>query len=907
MIEIYANKLDHDVLREYQVSAETTVEQWLIDNVKGYERRDVPPMSIAINGCMTSHSDWADTRFNGGDRVQIWIEPRGTDPISITIAAIKGVQAVMKLITPRVKLPKTGSPQQGSTLSSANAKANQVRYGDPVRELFGEDEIFPDYIVEPRRYFKGPRDEWQHMLLCITRGECQVNLSDIKIGNTAVISLGANATYRVYGPGEDLSNEPAAKWWYQAPEVGVTATGTSGIELKTTVTVPPVPGAQAYQFNGDLVAVPTGAGAFPVGWSVGMILRIEVMYQYMVTAGGGAGGRDVISGPLEQLGAFPGMQIEVVGANAGRYIVNDFTPAAGGDPAHMTLNTTSGAPVSGLLAGIGWACIGYAGLRYRLTASSTAQIAVDRLTDAGVTDNDWPGFDFIESNSAVLRLDNSNLEGDWAGPFALCPAGLKATKLSFTVLFPSGLAGVNNKGDLEPWSVTYEFQYRDRTTAGAWVSFSETIGDRTLDQIGFTRELTIASAIEPEGRMRRIGAKSTLTNVQDSIQWYDVRALLPSPTSYPGWTILALSAAGGGKLSSQSENKVSVVATRKLPILVNGAWTPDNRVTRDIAPAFNYIAKAPGYQDADIDTEELAAFDAVCKARGDTFNLSIDSLMTVKEALNTALAPGLAEFTISRGRLRPVRDQKREGFDTEYFPAGTQGYSAQNMKGPLRISFKSPDPGSEHDGVDIEYKDRRTRQTETVKCRLPGQLGLKAEKVQALGIGDRDRAYRLGMRRASETRYRRWSYSFETELDGNNSDYMGLAGVSDDTPGRGQSALLLGISLGSGTYILESSEAFIWEPGVSHTVGIRRQDGTLSGPWPATRVSDYHLSIPTLDFTPDTSWDREPPHLLFGPVTRECHRVLISKVTPKGSESVSVQGFNYDDRVYLYDNATAPD
>lgn len=170
------------------------------------------------------------------------------------------------------------------------------------------------------------------------------------------------------------------------------------------------------------------------------------------------------------------------------------------------------------------------------------------------------------------------------------------------------------------------------------------------------------------------------------------------------------------------------------------------------------------------------------------------------------------------------------------------------MKGPLRISFKSPDPGSEHDGVDVEYKDRRTRQTETVKCRLPGQQGLKAEKVQALGI-----------------------------------------------------------SLGSGSYILESSEAFIWEPGLAHTVGIRRRDGTLSGPWTATRISDHRLSVMTLEFVPDTSWDREQPHLLFGPVTRECHRVLVSKVTPKGSESVSVQRFNYDDRVYLYDNATAPD
>lgn len=907
MIEIYANKLDQDVLREYPVASDTTIEQWLIRNVKGYERRRVPPMSIAVNGCLTSPADWASVKIGPADSVKIWIEPKGTDPVSITIAAIKGLQAVMKLITPRVKLPKTGSPTQGNSLSGANAKANQVRYGDPVRELFGEDEIFPDYIVEPRRVFKGPRDEWQYMMLCITKGECEVLPSDIKIGNTPLIALGSNATYRVYGPGEDVSAEPAAKWWYQAPEVGVTATGTSGIDLKTTTTVPQAPSAQAYQFNNDLVIIPTGAGSFPAGWAIGMVVRIEVMYQYMVTAGGGAGGRDVISGPLEQLGAFPGMQIEVVGANSGRYIVNDFTPSAGGDPAHMTLNTTSGAPVSGLLSGIGWACIGYTGLRYRITASSTSQISVDRLTNAGVTDSAWPGFDFIESNSAVLVLDNSNLEGDWAGPYALCPPAEKTTRISFTVMFPSGLAGVTQKGVIVPWSVTYEFQFRDMATAGAWTSYVETITQSTLDQIGFTREVDTGSAIRPEGRMRRIGAKSTETNIQDNIQWYDVRALLPSPTSYPGWTTIAISAAGGGKLSSQSENKVSVVATRKLPVLIGGAWTEDNRVTRDIAPAFNYMAKAPGYQDADIDLDELIAFDNVCKTRGDRFDLSVDSFMTVKEGLNTALAAGFAEFTISRGRLRPVRDQKREGFDSEYFPPGTQGYSAQNMTGPLKINFKSPDPAMDHDGVDVEYKDRFTRQIETVKCRLPGQQGLKAEKVKAIGISDKDRAYRMGMRRASETRYRRLSYSFETELDGNNSDYLGLAGVSDDTPGRGQSALLVGITPAAGAIILESSEPFIWTAGTGHTVGIRRLDGTLSGPWPATRVSEYQLSIPSMDFVPDTSWSREPPHLLFGPVSRECHRVLISKVTPKGSESVSVQGFNYDERVYLYDDSSAPD
>ena len=906
MIEIYANKLDQDVLREYRVVSDTTVEKWLVDNVKGYEPREVPPISIAVNGCLTSAAGWAETKFGPEDRVQIWIEPKGTDPVSITIAAIKGVQAVMKLITPRVKLPKTGNPTKGSTLAGANAKANQVRYGDPVRELFGEDEIFPDYIVEPRRVFKGPKDEWQYMMLCVTRGECHIEPADIKIGNTPIIALGSNATYRVYGPGEDVSAEPAAQWWYQAPEIGVTATGTSGLDLKTTTTVPQAPTAQAFQFNNRLITIPAGAGSFPAGWTIGMIIRIEVLYQYVVTAGSGVGGRDVISGPLAQLGAFPGMQIEVVGANAGRYLVNTYTPAVGGTPAQMTLNTTTGAAVSGLLSGIGWASIGYTGLRYRLTATSTSQISVDRLTSAGVTDTAWPGFAFIESNAAVLVLDNSNLEGDWCGPYALCPPAEKTTKISFTVMFPSGLAGVTQKGVIVPWSVTYEFQYRDMAAAGAWTSYIETITQSTLDQVGFTREVATWGLIRPEGRMRRIGAKSTETNIQDNIQWYDARTLLASPTTYPGWTTIAISAAGGGKLSSQSENKVSVVATRKLPVLDGGAWTGDNRITRDIAPVFNYMAKAPGYQDADIDVEELVAFDSVCKARGDKFDLSIDSFMTVKEGLNTALAAGFAEFTISRGRLRPVRDQKRDGFDSEYFPPGTQGYSAQNMLGPLKISFKSPDPAMDHDGVDVEYKDRFTRQIETVKCRLPGQLGLKAEKVKAIGIGDKDRAYRLGMRRASETRYRRWSYSFETELDGNNSDYLGLAGVSDDTPGRGQSAILIGFTPAPGAIILKSSEPFIWAEGVGHTVGIRRPDGSLSGPWPATRVGEYQLSVPAIDFVPDTSWSREPPHLLFGPVSRECHRVLVSKVSPKGSESVSVQGFNYDERVYLYDDSLAP-
>ncbi|MGA4816939.1 hypothetical protein ACPA9J_27595 [Pseudomonas aeruginosa] len=76
-----------------------------------------------------------------------------------------------------------------------------------------------------------------------------------------------------------------------------------------------------YQFDGDLVTVQSGPASSPTWLGAGMIVRVEVMYQYNVTAGTGVGGRDTISGPLAQLGAFPGMVIEVTGANEGIYVV----------------------------------------------------------------------------------------------------------------------------------------------------------------------------------------------------------------------------------------------------------------------------------------------------------------------------------------------------------------------------------------------------------------------------------------------------------------------------------------------------------------------------------------------------------------------------------------------------------
>ncbi|MGU1428487.1 host specificity factor TipJ family phage tail protein [Pseudomonas aeruginosa] len=911
MIEFFANKLDPEPLRQYPVRARMPIDTWLRGNVASYRRNrrrirrgELNPVSISVNGRLVHFSRWRVTEIGPDDEVHIWKEPKGIDPISITIAAIKSAQALFRLFMPRIKMPSTQNPRQGDPLESARTKANQVRYGDIVREAFGRNKIYPDYIVPQCRRFPSERTEWVQMLLAVGIGDYEIHASDIMIGDTPIISLGNNARYHVYRPGESVAGDPAAEWWHSVAEVGATATGTAGIDLRTTTTVDQSANAQAYQFDGDLVTVPVGAGQFPTGWAAGMIVRVEVMYQYNVTAGTGVGGRDTISGPLAQLGAFPGMVIEVTGANEGIYVVNSYTAPAGSTPASMTLNTTSGAPVSGLQYGTGWACIGYRGLRYRITAASSSQLSLDRLTDSGSDDTAWPGFDYIESNSAVLKLDGSTLEGDWAGPFAGNPEAEKATAIEFDYMFPQGLGGVDKKGRLFNWQVEIELQWRDMALAGAWTSYRETISRATLDQIAFTRRINLPYAMRPEVRMRRIGAKSTETTIQDTVQWYGLRTRLASPPSYPGMTVISVAVAGGGRLGAQSENRVSVIGTRILPTRQNGAWT-EPRPVRDLVAPFCYVAKSVGYEDADLDLVEIDALADIWAQRGDTFDHQYESTSTVKEVLGDVLAAGFSELTIGRGRLRPVRDGLREGVDHLYTTPAANGevwaYSAQNMKGSLSRTFSTPTP-DDNDGVDVEYIDGRTFQKKTVPCRLPGQLGLKPEKVSAVGVSDVNKAYQKGMRRAAEQRYRRWNYSFETELDANNSGYLSLAAVSDDTPGSGQSAFLKSIAPHDTGFVLESSEPLDWAAMETARVALRKPDGRVDGPWSASRIDDRRMLVPSLGFVPDLSWTREPPHLLFGRI----HPVLITGVDPKGLESCSVRGVNYDERLYINDNATAP-
>lgn len=862
-----------------------TILDWMQRENENFQVMEVPRVIISLNGVRIPANCWDSTRFELDDILDVVATPKGTE-------LFFGALFLVAIQTMTPKIPKVSSQAtKGDALNEASIKGNKVKLNSLMRQGAGKNKIYPDFVLPPHRFFAGPREQRVRLCLSVGVGKYLIPNNRVLIGDTPAISLGSDVSFQFYAPGADVSANLAAAWWNDVTEVGSSSSGAAGLELTTAVNITPGFTSTSIQFNGFTVDIPAGAGSFPADWAAGLVVRIISPYAYEF-ADGGTGLPDIIRGfALEMLDPDVGDTIEISGTNAGIYVVDSYTPAAGGAPPEMTLKFQDGSPVTALSLGTIAATIGPVGLRYRITVFSTSQITVDRLTSTGAVDSDFPGFDFLQTASASISLDASSLVGGYRGPFAVCPAGDTVTAIEWDVFFASGLIGLGRKGDFYTIPGTHYFEWRDMDTAGVWNVEVRTVSAASLDSVGYTFRIDLPYAMRAEARIRR--APNPSQEWQDSVVWYGLRGLMIAPTSYPGLTIMTLDARGGDRLSAQSESLVSVEGTRILPVRRSGAWQPEEP-TRDIVPWVLYNLKDVGYTDADLDLSEFDRLDAIWRARGDTFDQAITTASTAQAVINNALAAGYAELTSDRGLLRPVRDEPRIGFEATYT---TQDFSEGTYL-DRQFTLIKPD---DFDGVDVEYMDGVSWQVATVECRLPGDQGRRVQKITADGITDETRAWRLGMRQRRILKYRRWSYGWEMGLAALNSRPKSLVQVADEVPGYAQSAIMLDYS--AADQIIESSEAFDWSAPGPHYLSVRRADGSNSGPYVAERVSDFQVYIRTpLDFDPVLDLSMEPPHLLFG----EGFSVLITEISPGQDDSVSVDAESYDVRVYADDNNSPP-
>jgi hypothetical protein len=1035
-IRIYPSALLGEPIETHEASG--SLHAWLTDHCPSYRPNGgEQPIAVFVGGEQVSTEEWG--ALDCGSDIEIRPRARGFDPITIAIIAFVAAVAVGFLLRPSI--PRLGqNGRQGQRLQEAALTANTPKPNGVIPEVAGRHKVFPDYLVQPRRYFTSPTKQALDVLLCVGRGEFAISDDDIRIGETRITDLTDVAGFQIFGPGASVAANPAHRNWYNAPEVGST-TGSAGLRMTAGASGTPSVVASTFVTDGNSIVIPAGAGIAPQDWEVGNIVSIVARIRTIeIVDGGGtiyAPLRDKVRGSFAGLGLTAGDVVLMYGVADGRYRVNSITSSVSiagtastvtavkiaplaflSDPISLqvgaydvildedyadyaamvtaingqiagvvcshaggVLKLTEQSPYSGLpinLAGYYEPILGaapnrvtgtatqnydeltldtwqqdsgesgtvvdgngdpvyvwqpatslpvgvhsgveilrprvmtvtvggglfsfpvqvYSPTEYRITslisgaildgggAPITATIGWDfqRLNPDGTDDVSWVGFAADASTPNVtIELDRSQVVGGWLGPFRATPRNETSSLIEFDVFAPQGIGYLNDGGTIDDRIKAWELQWR--SNGGVWTAQTFSVRAATRDQCGYTFQVALPSALSGvEVRIRRIGAEQTDLKSLDRLEWYGLRSLLPAPTSYAGVTTMALTISGSDAIASATENQINLIATRK----INGV------ATRSIAGWVRHVCEDIGYGADDIDGDELARLGATWESRGDQFDFVFSDQATVRDALAMALRAGYSELTIDDGRIRPVRDEPRGAFEHIYTP--------QNMTAPLTRQFVSYDP-DDHDGVDVEYVDAESWTTQVIECRLPGDVGIRVRKIDAEGITDRARAWRLGMRQRRIDAYRRKRYSFSTEWDALNSRYLSYCALADDVPGYGQSSVLRAIAPASNGYVLTLSEPMGWQSGASHVIGLRRPDGTLCGPFPATKIDDYRATISgALDFDPITAASStEPTHALFGTSARWSYPVLITEITPQG-DSVDVTAANYDARIYADDD-----
>ncbi|WP_219630786.1 host specificity factor TipJ family phage tail protein [Stenotrophomonas maltophilia] len=532
---------------------------------------------------------------------------------------------------------------------------------------------------------------------------------------------------------------------------------------------------------------------------------------------------------------------------------------------------------------------------YRIAAVSGLTLAVERLTEAGVVDTSWPGW---TNRTATDYSATGFQEGEeWLGPFLVCPNGETTDAFEYDFNFPGGLIWYTSKGNKRTFTVSIRVGYRVYGSGAPWTVRTHTYTGYSEDAVGFTERITLGVPGQVEVRVRRVTERGG-NSARDACYWQGLRARLSQrPTRYDDLTTIGLTVTTGTKLAAQTDRRFNVEATRLY----------DQGTARSISGAMIHVMRSLGLPADQIDTDTLQHLeDTYWTPRGEFFDFSAEKSGTsALDMLQMAAQAGMGYFLL----IDSMCSAGREGVK-----GWRGGISPQRQLEPLSTSFISPGP-DDYDGVDVTYIDEVTWAAETVECRLPGVTEpWKVESYELQGVGTRDRAYRIGMRRLMKHQGQRLTYKTKTEMMGLVYQYGDRVKLFDDIPGSSTTSTMIESATLDGTRLLiEVGEYLDWSLPAPRCL-VRFQDGTLSNVIVPTRVDDHRLTIAASALPGEHAFNTwimddptiDPPELIFCDSSRAGYDAVLADLTPGEDGSVELTALQYDPAFYQYDDATAP-
>ena len=317
-IKFYPSRLPGEPLETHEHGA-MTLHEWMARNVPSYSQDRKHPVAVELDGRAVPPAEWPLCLLRPDSDVRIYPIPYGTGleiAVWVSVAVSIASTAYALFFAPKPELGGFSSGNSAS-LDLNPAKANTAKLGDPVREVFGRNRIYPDYLVQPVTRFD-PNDPTRmtvEMFVCLGYGRFSYTGGDFRVGETPALPLGDGFSYTSYGPGDNVAGDRRSEVWFNSTEVGGTSSG-SGLDMAQTAPEASDIVADAMTVSGASVSFSgldvdddndEDENKLPPGWIEGAIVTLKAPVNYQVSI---EDGFNVLTGDaVEEVAPYNGMPV----------------------------------------------------------------------------------------------------------------------------------------------------------------------------------------------------------------------------------------------------------------------------------------------------------------------------------------------------------------------------------------------------------------------------------------------------------------------------------------------------------------------------------------------------------------------------------------------------------------------
>ncbi|GHL72248.1 hypothetical protein ECZU33_48080 [Escherichia coli] len=137
-IRFYPSRLPGEPLETHEHGV-TSIRTWLVENVENYTDRDVPPLTVEVEGQSIPPGEWATCVIRPDSDVRLYPVPFGLEAATIAWIGVGiSVAAAAYSLVLMSRIDTGGyTSSTGRSLDLNPARANTAKLGDAIREVFG--------------------------------------------------------------------------------------------------------------------------------------------------------------------------------------------------------------------------------------------------------------------------------------------------------------------------------------------------------------------------------------------------------------------------------------------------------------------------------------------------------------------------------------------------------------------------------------------------------------------------------------------------------------------------------------------------------------------------------------------------------------------------------------------------